>query len=308
VEAYGIALSDFGRSADQEVLILKRADPRNHASALDADDDAEPMPILIRAAGVKQAKWMNYRDTAESIALRQQLKSLNEFIAAADIQHPSGDTFDLTDRAMRRHFTQPPEEETPRWDLGGRLFYRRLSHLTKDYRQHLTINGSQIQGLDFKSMFGRLAYALTNTHPAADDLYTWQGLEGHRDGVKLAFNTLLFAGGQGKQFGKDTRDALPKALTPDVFRNVFARHHPALVPLLTFDAGGGLPIGYALMHTESRIMATTLERLMQREIVAIGLHDGLIIGKEHAAVARSIMADSAQEIVGVSIPVEDKES
>jgi hypothetical protein len=40
------------------------------------------------------------------------------------------------------------------------------------------------------------------------------------------------------------------------------------------------------MNTESRIMTLVLQRLMDRGIVAIGLHDGLIVGQEHAAVAR----------------------
>ncbi len=307
VEAHGVSAEDFGRLPGQEVLLLKRADPLRYIE--DANDEtgeeADPATIDINAG--RQSRWVDYRDCATSIALRDQIMRLGEFTASADIRHVGTDERLLRgDCLLRRHFTQPPEERTPRWDLGGRLFYRRLSHLKRDYRRGLTINGSPVTELDFKSMFAALAYCLANTPTPQGDAYRWQGLEAHRSGVKMGFNAMLFGGGRGGKFGKDIRKALPRAMSPEAFREAFLSHHPALLPLTTTDAGGGLPIGYALMHTESRIMAAVLDRLMDRGVVAIGLHDGLIVGREHAALAKGIMVDAAAEVAGVSIGVEEK--
>jgi hypothetical protein len=129
----------------------------------------------------------------------------------------------------------------------------------------------------------------------------------NRHSVILTFPLAFCDDGRGERFGKEVRDALPKAMTPKAFRNAFLRHHPALEPLLSMDAGGGLPMGYALMNMESRIMALVLQRLMDRGIVAFGLHDGLIVGREHAAVAQGIMQETSKKLAGVSIPVEGKE-
>jgi hypothetical protein len=306
IEAHGVVAEDFVRAPGQEVLLLKRADPANLTIA-DNDEEVADTPIPFSIASRKEGRWVVYSDCPVSLALRDQVMRLGAFMAAADIRHAvTGEVFDATDCLLRRHFTQPPHERTARWDLGGRFFYRRLSHLKRDYRRGLTINGSPVAELDFKAMFPTLAYGVVNTPMPDGDAYRWQGLESYRDGVKTGLNTLLFGGGRGAKFGKEVREALPKAMNPAAFRRAFLRHHPALEPLLSMDAGGGLPIGYRLMNTESRIMALVLERLMRRGIVGIGLHDGLIIGTEHKAIARGIMGDTARELAGVAIPVEDK--
>jgi hypothetical protein len=311
VEAHGITTADFRRLPDQEVLLLKRADPANAIddAITEANEDGPNATAwgAYTEEGVKQSRWVDYKDCDTSIALRQQVLRLGEFIAGADIRHATtGERFNTTDCLLRRHFTQPPNERAPRWDLNGRLFYRHLSHLDRAYRKGLTINGSAVVELDFKAMFPTLAYGLINTPMPDGDHYGWQGFETYRDGVKVGFNALLFGGGRGELFGKAIRDALPKAINPEAFRNAFLRHHPALEQLLTIDVGGGLPIGYKLMNTESRLMVLVLERLMESKVTAIGLHDGLIIGAEHVALARSIMGDTALKVAGVSIPVELK--
>lgn len=304
VEAYGVTLADFGRAHGQEVLLLKRVEPKSAAVDIDEPDEGGPSIMDMLEAASKVGSWVNYADTPETIRLRGQVQALGRFMQEADLRLATGDVIDASDRVLKRHFNQSATEAGERFDLGGRLFHRRLSHMGKPERRSLIIEGSPIISLDYSTMFARLGYAHVNTPAPTGDLYDWQGFgPAYRNGVKKGFNALLNGGGRGERFGAGVQKLLPKGMSAQQFRQAFAKHHPALVPLLDADAGGGLAIGFALMNTESVVMVTVLERLMAQGVVAIGLHDGLLIGEDRAKVAMEVMTETVREVAGVDIPV-----
>jgi len=59
----------------------------------------------------------------------------------------------------------------------------------------------------------------------------------------------------------------------------------------------------SLMFTESRVLLGVLERLMARGIVALPMHDGLLIAQSDQEIAKSLMEKVAHRIVDIPMPV-----
>jgi hypothetical protein len=104
VHELGITLSDFGRDEREEVLVLTR----------NAGTQAAPIRDRIE-----------YEDTAETDALRNEVRQINAFLTTADIAFvPDGLTppLDARDRLLKRRFVLLEGDKGTRWDRGGRLF------------------------------------------------------------------------------------------------------------------------------------------------------------------------------------------
>jgi hypothetical protein len=175
-------------------------------------------------------------------------------------------------------------------------------NLKKERRANIRINGEPIADLDFKNMFARLAYASVGQEPPEGDLYDVSGfLEGydntnkdHRDGIKQAFNSLLNGGRAGSP---ELFDLLPDGATALKVRNAIQARHPALAPILETS------VGMSLMFMESQVLLAILECLMAQDIVALPIHDGLMVAESQQAVAARIMEEMALALLGITMPV-----
>jgi len=304
VRDLGITLADFGRDKREEVLALTR-----------------------RARAAKSTDRINYQETTETRALRDDVRRVNAFLASADItfiEDGLSPHVDPHDRLLKRRFLLPLGEHAERFDLGGRLFGGFWTNLASSRRGSIRIEGEQVADLDYSSMFARLAYAHIGVVPPSGDLYAIPGLEAYRSGVKLAFNLFLFdRRGSRRKWPKDEMgigvgtDANAKA-TPNSeaacfegllpagcestlrLRKAILDKHPAL------GKAFGRRLGYGLMFTESCVLMAVLEELMQRGIVALPLHDGLLCAQSRKEEAAEVMRGKAIEVIGAAIPVEEK--
>ena len=140
--------------------------------------------------------------------------------------------------------------------------------------------------------------------------------------MKLAVNVFLFD-------GKGLRKAWPKAemgiglgtdadakgnteaarfdgrlpagwSNPQRLRKAILEKHPAL------GKAFGRRLGYGLMLTESRVLTAVLAELLERDIVALPLHDGLLCAQSRKEEAAEMMRGKAIEVAGAAIPVEEK--
>jgi hypothetical protein len=307
IRALGITLADFGHDEREEVLILtRRVGPRS----------------------VRGTERINYRETSETKALGDAVRRVNAFLAGADIEFIDDGLsphVDPHDRLLKRRFVLPLGEYAERFDLGGRLFGGFWSNLASSRRRGIRIEGEQIADLDYSSMFARVAYAHIGAVPPSRDLYAIPGLEAYRSGVKLAFKVFLFdrKGSRRKWTTKDEMgvgvgtDADAQTAEPNseaarfegllpagwestaLLRKAILDKHPAL------GKAFGRRLGYGLMFTESRVLMAVLEELMQRGIVALPLHDGLLCAQSRKEVAAEVMRTKAAEITGATIPVEE---
>jgi hypothetical protein len=306
VRELGVTLDDFGRDEREEVLVLTRN-------------------AGTRAAPIRDR--VEYEDTAETNALRSEVRKINAFLATADIAFlPDGLTLhiDARDRFLERRFVLLRDDKGTRWDRGGRLFGGGFwLALSSGRRRNIRIDGEAVADLDFSSMFARLAYAHLGIEAPSGDLYAIPDLERYRSGVKLAFNVLLFDGkGQRTKWPEvmgiglsDDADAkrdpnsraaqcdglLPAGWEdPKRLRDAILEKHPALKKAF------GRGLGYGLMFTESQVLMAVLLELMQRGIVALPMHDGLLCARSRKEEVAEVMRKKAIEITGAVLPVEEK--
>lgn len=215
---------------------------------------------------------------------------------------------DPYDRRLKRRFVLPLGEYAERFDFGGRLLGGFWTNLAPSRRGRIRIEGEEVADLGYAAMFARLAYAHIGVVPASCDLYAIPGLNAYRSGVKLAFNIFLFErrGSRRKWTIKDEMgiavgtDADAKAspeaarfegLLPagweSTRRTAILDKHPALGKVF------GRRLGYGLMFTESCVLMAVLEELMQRGIVALPLHDGLLCAQSRKDEAAEVMRRKA---------------
>jgi hypothetical protein len=294
VRQLGIGLSEFARVEQEEVILLTlKTEWRNGHERMSRRDR------------------INYADTTKTRAMRQAVRELNEFLAAADItfEDPTEPRINPYDRTMRRHFVLRGSDDCERFDRSGRLFGGFWQNLKSHRRQHIRIEGEPVAVLDFSSMFPRLAFASVNAQPPATDLYAIPGLEHCRPAVKVAFNCLLFDDFRRRRWPEDLvrrkddasdDEVLPDGWTVARLKGAILERHPALKPC--FGSG----VGDRLMHTESEVLVRVLGELKSRGIVALGLHDGLLVATSRADGVRIVMEEVAREVTSTHLPVTRK--
>jgi len=297
-------------------------------------DEREEVLILTRKAGTRAAPStdrIDYVETPETQALRDAVRKVNAFIAEGDIGFVAdglSPIIDPRDRLLKRRFVllKGDDEAHPRFDRGGRLFGGFWINLASTRRGNIRIEGEHIADLDYASMFARLAYAAIGVTPPDGDVYAVPGLEGshYRSGIKLAFNIFLFD-------SKKRREAWPKSdmgvgvgddaeakanpsgpaanfegllpagwENPERLRTAILSRHPAL------EGAFGRRLGYGLMFTESRVLLAVMGELMRRNIVALPLHDGLMVAQSKRDEALTVMREVVLEVTGAAIPADEK--
>lgn len=296
IKRCGIGFADFGRFEREELIVLSRTEDRFGSDG----------------SFGKRRRWIDYKhDTPDTLRFRDEMQRINVGLELANLEFMPDDNspiayIDIYHRRLRRYFTLPPwqADDTPRFDLGGRLFGNAFwVNLPREERHRIRIDDEPVVDLDFASMFPRLAYLTLGLTPPDGDLYAGiQGLEDpkHRDGVKGALNTLLFANGPKNKMPSEFRKALPSGWTFARVRSAIAARHPDLEPV--FETG----IGLQLMFTESQMMVALILRLADRGIVGLPMHDGVMVSRSKATDARRMMMATAKDIVGFGLPVSEK--
>ena len=306
VEEFGVRLLDIGWHGGEVIVLSRKV--------------RLPGPEWALRDGPVYREHVSYRDTAETDHLRRQMERINEWLAAADITFiDDGEQprVNPNQRQLRRHFLLLSDQQRPRFDQGGRLFGGFWEPLKKHRRRNIRIDDEPVATLDYSSMFTRLAYAKLGIEAPEGDLYAVLGAEGYRSGIKMAMNCFLFdahhrrgwpnemgvgvgdddAAHNGEVPAVEYEARLPTGWTVGRTRKAILSRHPVLADAF------GTGLGYSLMYQEAEVLIAGLEDLMQRGIIGLGLHDGLLVPQSRADEARHSMTTIAKEITGVTIPV-----
>lgn len=285
VQEAGATLADFGRLPHEEVISLSRK--RKIGDWRESRIERE---------------WIDYNDTPETNAMRDDMRRINAWLeqAAISFEDDGGEPVDVHDRVLRRLFVI--HENDPlgqRFDLSGRLFGGFWQGLQRQRRTGIRIDGEPVATLDYSSMFARLAYASKRVQPPAGDLYAIPGLEDHRDAVKLGVNALLFDQHTRRQWPKteEADQRLPSGWTLGRFRNALVERHPVIADCF------GTGLGFNLMHVESEIMVKMLTSLVSESVTALPLHDGILVRRSHATNGRAAMESVSRDMTSYVLPV-----
>jgi hypothetical protein len=280
IEEHGIALDDLGVSDDEEAIILKRTKE-------DFWDEG----------GLEE-----YDDNSTTRTYRAEVNRINAWLADADIQfdddvlNDAGNTVDVTDRKMRRVFTRSS------FASGGRLFGGFWQAIGKKQRKEgLVISCEDVVTLDFRQMAPRILYGLAGVAPGIDDLYAIPGLEACRPGVKKVMNAILFADHRLSRFPKGTVDLFPKRQSFNGVVTAIEETHPAIKD--RFFMG----LGHKAQFIESEILIDILLALMDEEIIALPIHDAVIVPRCRVPRVRTIMVDTFHQHTGIDGMVEEEQ-
>ncbi len=275
IEEHDIQLEEIGRRKSEETIVLK-------AKKYGFWDDGS---------------YLEYPDTDQTRKMREEVAEVNQWLTEADIEvDRSGLLVDrpiqTTDRRLRRIFTRGSFES------GGRLFGGFWQPMRGDERREaISIQGERVVGLDYGQVAPRIAYGLTGVTPVQEDLYQIDGIpQGYRAGMKRLMNALLSCDGPMTRKPKGLKDILPPQPIGDLVK-LFSNAHRPIAHL--FCTG----ICHRIQFVESAIMLGVLQRLRTQGVVALPIHDGLLVAESAMDVAKKVMEEVAEQVAGILIPV-----
>ena len=275
--------------------LLKYMDERD-IQYQDLGRDPEHMgdPIVLKGRKVRgKAKALTVPAGEPAKTYRSEMGVINTALAGADVLCTDVDKHgaerDTGDRWLRRIFNDG------KLDQGGRLYGGFWQDMSQDDRlQTLLINNEPVASLDFGQCSVRIAYGQVGVEPPAGDLYRVPGLEGYRDGVKTILNAELSKTQAMKRKPMGTAKQFGKSMSLQEIEEPILRHHKPISSL--FYTG----LGLTLQFIESRVLVLSLRRLLAQGVVALPIHDCLLVARSATEIATQVMLDCFQEIAGVS--------
>ncbi len=149
-------------------------------------------------------------------------------------------------------------------------------------------------------MFLRLAYARAGVEQPSGDLYggILSGAQEavHRQGVKQVVNAMLARDTPLTRLPKGCKELLPKGTKASSLRTAILERHAAIVD--QFECG----MAASLTRTESDILVAVLLRLIDIGIIALPMHDGLMVRRDKADGALKVMREVSRERTGYELP------
>jgi hypothetical protein len=235
-----------------------------------------------------------YEEDDTTRALRSEMEELNSFLSSHTI---TLEGVEQPSPSLHRQFTLRAKGDTPEWNLHGRVYGGFWMTLPEKERKHLRINGEPVADLDFTAMFPSLAYVAAGHSLPEGDPYLLDGLEDDRGAAKAALSALISVPNRLRQLPLRLREVLPQGWDIHRLRKAVIDRHPLLEPHLERD------LGMKLMFLESRILLRALRGLMDLNVPALPMHDGMMVAASNAHKAFEAMAAASAAICGVTIGV-----
>jgi hypothetical protein len=258
--------ADFGRLENEEVIILK-AEKDWHGD---------------------RGRWLEYDDYEETNQFRDQMQTINRRLQEADISYAGPQPVDLSVRRLKRFFSNG------QFNQGGRLFGGFWQQLSSEFRQrHIRIDGEQISELDYGQIALRILYGIAGEEPGLEDLYAIPAYEPFRDGIKLVINAALFTDRAQSRMPQNARPLFGRGPR---YSHVLAAIQQAHAPIADYFFTG---IGLNLMYRESEILIDVLLGAMELGIIALPIHDSVLVPRSRADETNDLMLRAFKEHTGI---------
>lgn len=192
------------------------------------------------------------------------------------------------------------------WDMGGRLYARSVfgmadyQQLPKSKRKSIRINGDATVELDYSCLHLSLLYAMRGLQ-LCKDAYAWCADRKLAKKITLiAINTgsirsavlaiLKWADESGYVMSKDT---------VYTHLNAMMAYHAEIRDLFMSDKHTAV----RLQHLDSNIMCEVLKACRKRNIVALPVHDSVIVQQKYANTVANVLKQKYFEFTGFQIEV-----
>lgn len=256
-------------------------------------------PIVLRAA---KAHWetegqsLPFTDTDEIVTMRREMDRINRHLAQADIKVAEGATVDPDGRYLRRIFSRG------QFGCGGRLYGGFWINMAPDVRHEaIRIGGEEVTTLDYSALGVRITYGLAGLScPIDRDPYIIPGQPGwRRDGLKIVLSTMLADDGPGRERwprvenGKPkVRSYFPKGTKVQAVITALEQQHQPIREQMYRD------LAPRLQRHDSDLMVKILLRLIGMDVVALPIHDALVVPKSAEAISMWVMEEEFRSTFG----------
>ena len=199
---------------------------------------------------------------------------------------------DPAQRRLRRIFNNSDFAQ------GGRLYGGFWQAMSSDERQeHILIEDDWCVELDYGQMSLAILYGIAGKPPPEGDLYDLSA-EGiptdYRKGIKKVIQALINSSKVPTKMPKGVRKLIPSRYNIKDILEAVARKHPAIYPQMTSG------IGMQLFRKESDILVEVLEALRSEGIIALPVHDAVIVMEEHKQTTIMIMKKAFRDHTGIT--------
>ena len=271
IERFGITQSDITWSDEQETIVLRKA----------------------KKPGQTQPEVQEYKDTDETHHLRAQMQAINAYLAEADItcDHP---TVNPQDRYIRRIFNNGSFEQ------GGRLYGGFWQRMTSEERaEHIRINQDAVVECDYGQMSLLLLYAEAGGQediPEGDlyDLSAYGVPVAYRAGIKKTVQAIINSPTLPTRLPKGVRKHIPSKISLKDILEAVQKKHPRIYPLMTSN------IGMQLFRKESDILVDVLGVLREQGVVALPIHDAVLVADEDKDTTLEVMKEVFRGKTGIT--------
>jgi hypothetical protein len=279
-----VTTQGLARAPCEEMILLRRRKAKNDTFADSLSDDGE---------------FIDYEDCDAADLERNRMRRLNKLLSGADVRI-EGEDHPPPFKPFVRIFASHGAVES--FSLHGRLYRGQVGGwhqgLAKSERHRIRINRESVASIDFSSMHIHLAYAEAKAKVPEGDLYAIEGLDPmHRPAIKKVVSAMLSRKGDMKQLPPDARKLLPKDRTASRIVAAIKERHAPIAHLF------GIDLGMSLMFRDSEILLAVLELLIERKIVALPLHDAVIVQRSAIEAAKQAMDSVTRELVGYALPL-----
>lgn len=202
--------------------------------------------------------------------------------------------------------------------LGGRFYGSAHQTMKKQYRQHITIDGEPTVELDYSALHPSLLLWRTGGALSADPYTEIAGKAGITRELVKALLLRLINSENVSDFcrvvtssGNESKKAEAEAgradewFIPDVptgYKGAdFVEAVEAAFPTLAGKFGG--EIGLELQHLDSNLMADVLSKCLRVGIIALPVHDSVIVPESRSDEAREIMQSCYQDMTNRPISI-----
>lgn len=284
-------IDDIHAHDDEECIVLKQTEVKDDESA-------------------KTSKSIDYEDTPQTVAMRERLTAYNKLLRQNHI-----DIYSLAKPVIKREIKKGSRKgqlntvaigqhnkfvrrifSRGSWELHGRFYGGWWQQIGSDHRSHIFINGNPTVEVDFKSMHVALISAefgadvVDDAYKVGADLFPKHTEEAVRAWCKSLVLTAINAKdrvGTFKAFRSDAKTGSPEKRLKDEqlgrLLDAFITKSPHLEDYLCADQG------ITLMHKDGMIAADIMNKLTDKGIPVLTVHDSFIVQRHHFSELRIAM-------------------
>ena len=270
IERFGVTEDDIAWSDEQEPIVLRST----------------------KTPGQEVAEAVEYADTQQTDTLRAEMNSINAYLAEADITCDYR-TVNPQDRYLRRIFNNGS------FDQGGRLYGGFWQRMTSEERaEHIRINQDAVVECDYGQMSLLLLYAEAGAQediPEGDlyDLSAYGIPQECRRGIKKTVQAIINSPTLPTRLPKGARKYIPSRISLQDILSAIQNKHSKVYMLMTSN------IGMQLFRKESDILVDVLLTLQKYDVVALPIHDAVLVADEDKETTITVMKEVFQKHTGI---------